>query len=307
MPIQLSHWWLSHFWPLQRDRQRLNNLLKRTLTLPLGSAALAGTTLDIDRENLKDKLGFLQVSPNSLDAVSDRDFVAEFLFCSSLTGIHLSKLAEAVILFTTQEFDFFELGDAFTTGSSIMPQKKNPDIFELARGKSGSLLGRLTGFLATLKALPSTYDKDLQEDKPPVFFAVDTLNAMLPLFGQAIQGIKVKPENMEKAISPAMLATHLADRLVKQGVPFREAHGLVGKAVHLAEERGQQISDLSKDDFIKISPVFDFDIHEVLDARTAIEQHKARGGTSTSAVLEQISLAKAEMKKRKYSLGYPRE
>lgn len=292
MPVQLSHWWLSHFWPLQRDRERLHELLPRTLTLPLGSAALAGTTLDIDREMLQTSLGFQQVSANSMDAVSDRDFAAEFLFCAAMIGIHISKLAEAVVLFSNQEFGFFELEDAFTTGSSIMPQKKNPDIFELARGKSGTLLGRLTGLMATLKALPSTYDKDLQEDKPPVFYAVDTLLLMLPLVSKAIAGIKVQQEVMAAAVSPAMLATHLADQLVHRGVPFRQAHKLVGEAVRMAELKNCQLSELTREEYIKISEAYDFDIEQVFDIKTAIEQHTAIGGTSTKAIKQQIELAK---------------
>ena len=173
-PILLSHWWLAHFWPLHKDRQRLSDLSRRLRVSPLGSGALAGTPLPIDRIALALDLGFDAASPNSLEAVSDRDFAAEFLFCAALIGIHLSRFSEAVILFTSQEFGYFELTDAFATGSSLMPQKKNPDLFELARGKSGTLTGSLAGLLTTLKGLPSAYDKDLQEDKLPVFSAYDT-------------------------------------------------------------------------------------------------------------------------------------
>ena len=188
-PILLGHWWLSHFWPLQRDRERLQQLRARTASLPLGSGALAGTTFPVDRQALAIELGFSQPSANSLDAVSDRDFVAEFLFCAALTGSHLSKLSEQVVLFSSAEFGFFELSDAFSTGSSLMPQKKNPDVFELARGKAGTLLGYLTGLMTTLKGLPSTYDKDLQEDKVPVFSAYDTLMAILPVLAGALQTV----------------------------------------------------------------------------------------------------------------------
>ena len=165
-PILLAHWWLSHFWPLQRDRERINDLTKRVSVLPLGSGAVAGTPVPVDRVEIANSLGFADVSQNSLDAVSDRDFAAEFLFCSTMIGIYLSKLAEQIVLYTSTEFGFFELSDSFSTGSSLMPQKKNPDVFELARGKAGTLIGLLTGLLSTLKGLPSTYDKDLQEDKP---------------------------------------------------------------------------------------------------------------------------------------------
>ena len=186
-PILLSHWWLSHFWPLQRDRQRLADLRPRLAVLPLGSGALAGTAFPVDRATLAHSLGFDRPSENSLDAVSDRDFAAEFLFICTLAGVHLSRLAEAVVLFTAAEFGFFELSDAYATGSSLMPQKKNPDVFELARGKSGALIGWLAGLLATLKGLPSTYDKDLQEDKVPVFSATDTLLQLLPVLAGAVE------------------------------------------------------------------------------------------------------------------------
>ncbi len=190
-PVLLSHWWLSHFWPLQRDRERLRQLSERTAVLPLGSGALAGTPFPVDRAALSAELGFTRPSDNSIDAVSDRDFAAEFLFCSALTGVHLSKLAEGMILFSSPEFGFFELSDAFSTGSSLMPQKKNPDIFELTRARSGVLLGYLTGFLAILKALPSTYDKDLQEDKLPVFHAYDSLSAVLPVAAGALRSLTI--------------------------------------------------------------------------------------------------------------------
>ena len=223
-PITLGHWWLSFFWPLQRDRQRLAELTRHAATLPLGSGALAGAPFPIDRQALAAELGCTRVSENSLDGVSDRDFVAEFLFCASLTGAHLSRLAEAVVLFTSAEFAFFELSDAFATGSSLMPQKKNPDVFELARGKAGTLLGLLTGWLATLKGLPSTYDKDLQEDKLPLFAAYDTLLLILPALSGAVRTLTVNAERMRAAIDPALMATDLADYLVRRGIPFRAAH-----------------------------------------------------------------------------------
>ena len=221
-PILLGHWWLSHFWPLQRDRERLMQVRVRTASLPLGSGALAGTSFPVDRDALAAGLGFTQPSANSLDAVSDRDFVAEFLFCAALIGSHLSKLSEAVVLFSSAEFGFFELSDAFSTGSSLMPQKKNSDVFELARGKAGTLLGYLTGWMATLKGLPSTYDKDLQEDKVPVFNAYDTLMAVLPVLAGALQTMTLHPARMRAAIDPGMLATDLADYLVQKGLPFRQ-------------------------------------------------------------------------------------
>ena len=193
-PVTFSHWLLSHFWPLQRDRERLDDLRDRVAVCPLGSGALAGTAFPIDRASLAQDFGFDSANQNSMDGVSDRDFVAEYLFCCSLCGVHLSKLAENIVLFTTAEFGFIELSDAYSTGSSLMPQKKNPDMFELTRGKSGTMIGLLTGFLSTLKGLPSTYDKDLQEDKVPVFQATDTLLAILPVLAGALKTMTVNQE-----------------------------------------------------------------------------------------------------------------
>jgi len=193
-PITLAHWLLGHFWPLERDKDRLNDLRDRVAVLPLGCGALAGTAFEIDREALTMALDFDSPAQNSLDAVSDRDFAAEFLFCAAMMGVHLSRLSEQMVLFTTAEFGFFELSDSYSTGSSLMPQKKNPDLFELSRGKAGTLLGLLTGMLATLKGLPSTYDKDLQEDKVPVFQAFDTLTLILPVLAGALETMTVRPE-----------------------------------------------------------------------------------------------------------------
>jgi argininosuccinate lyase len=243
-PVTLAHWLLSHFWALQRDRERLADLRKRVAVLPLGCGALAGTAFPVDRAALAQALGFDAPAPNSLDAVSDRDFAAEYLFCAAMTGVHMSKLAENVILFTTAEFGFFELSDAFSTGSSLMPQKKNPDMFELARGKAGTLIGLLTGLLSTLKGLPSTYDKDLQEDKLPVFQATDTLLAILPVLAAAFETMTVREKRMLAAIDASMLATDLADYLARKGVPFREAHGMAGKAVRAAAEKGVSLDQL---------------------------------------------------------------
>ncbi len=243
-PILLAHWWLSHYWALQRDLARLGDLTSRISVMPLGSGALAGVPFEIDRPALAKLLGFEEVSQNSLDAVSDRDFAAEYLFCATMIGIHLSKLAEQIVLYTSAEFGFFELSDAFSTGSSLMPQKKNPDVFELTRGKAGTLIGLLTGLLATLKGLPSTYDKDLQEDKAPVFQATDTLLAILPVLTGALKTIVVKAQRMQNAIDPTMMATDLADYLVKRGVPFREAHAMAGKVVRAAGESNLSLAEM---------------------------------------------------------------
>jgi len=291
-PVLLSHWWLSYFWPLQRDRQRLAQLQERTSVLPLGSSALAGTPFPIDRLALAEVLGFMEISSNSLDAVSDRDFVAEFLFSSALVGTHLSKLAEAVVLFSSAEFGFFELSDAFATGSSLMPQKKNPDVFELARGKAGVLLGYLTGLMATLKGLPSTYDKDLQEDKEPVFNAYDTLKAVLPVLADALRTLAVRPERMRAAIDPGLMATDLADYLVEKGVPFRQAHTLAGRAVQLASQQGQPLDHLSLEDYQSLSPAFSSDVYTVFDPKQSISRRETAGGTGPKAVAVQIQQAK---------------
>jgi argininosuccinate lyase len=290
-PVTLGHWLLSHFWALNRDRERLSDLRDRVAILPLGCAALAGTAFPVDRAALAESLGFDAPAPNSLDAVSDRDFAAEYLFCTAMIGVHLSKLSENVILFTTAEFGFFELSDAFSTGSSLMPQKKNPDMFELARGKAGTLIGLLTGMLSTLKGLPSTYDKDLQEDKIPVFQATDTLLAILPVLTGALETMAVDEKRMSAAIDASMLATDLADYLVRKGVPFREAHGIAGKAVRVAAEKGLSLDQLSLNDWQAIGP-FEADVKDVFDPMKSVGARNAIGGTSPQSVENQIQKAK---------------
>jgi argininosuccinate lyase len=292
-PILLAHWWLSHYWSLQRDVERLQDLVKRVSILPLGSGALAGVPFEIDRVALAKSLGFADVSQNSIDAVSDRDFAAEHLFCTTMIGIHLSKLAEQIVLFTSAEFGFFELSDAFSTGSSLMPQKKNPDVFELTRGKAGTLLGLLTGLLATLKGLPSTYDKDLQEDKAPVFQATDTLLAILPVIAGALRTIAVKHERMRTAIDSTMMATDLADYLVEKGVPFRKAHEITGKVVGAAGERNVSLEKMSLEAYQTIGP-FEADVYQVFDPLKSIQKRNAIGGTSPQSVKKQISKIKGE-------------
>jgi argininosuccinate lyase len=293
-PILLSHWWLSHYWPLKRDRERLNDLTSRVSILPLGSGALSGTPVPIDRAALAESLGFAVASPNSLDAVSDRDFVAEFLFCATMIGVHLSKLAEQIVLYTSAEFGFFELSDAFSTGSSLMPQKKNPDVFELTRGKSGMLIGALTGLLATLKGLPSTYDKDLQEDKAPVFHATDTLLAILPVIAGALRTIIVKSGRMHAAIDSFMMATDLADYLVGKGVPFRETHTIAGKAVRAAGEQKIGLDELPLETYQALSPAFEADVYQVFDPIKSVEKRNAIGGTSPQSIKNQIKQIKGE-------------
>jgi argininosuccinate lyase len=271
----------------------LRDLAPRLAVLPLGCGALAGAPFPIDRASLAQALGFRSPSPNSLDAVSDRDFAAEFLFCAAMTGIHLSKLSEAIVLFNTAEFGFVELADAFSTGSSLMPQKKNPDVFELARGKAAGLVGLLTGLLVLLKGLPSTYDKDLQEDKQPVFQAYDTLMAVLPVLAGAIRTLLVHPERMRAGIDAGMLATDLADYLVARGVPFRQAHALTGQAVRLASEAGKPLDQLPLPEFQSISPLFGEDVYGVFDPLQSVSRRSAIGGTAPEAVKEQLEQAKS--------------
>ncbi|MBN8583248.1 MAG: argininosuccinate lyase [Anaerolineae bacterium] len=293
-PILLGHWWLSHYWALKRDVERLQDLTKRVSVLPLGSGALAGAPFALDRDALAKSLGFAEVSQNSLDAVSDRDFAAEYLFVCSMAAIHLSKLAEQVVLYTTAEFGFFELSDAFSTGSSLMPQKKNPDVFELTRGKAGTLIGLLTGLMSTLKGLPSTYDKDLQEDKAPVFQTTDTLLSILPVMAEALRTITVKPERMRSAIDSTMMATDLADYLVEKGVPFREAHSLAGKVVRAAGEGKVRMEELPLEAYQAISPVFEADVYQAFDPLESINKRNTVGGTSLQSVKNQIKKIKGE-------------
>lgn len=291
-PITWGHWVLSHFWPLLRDRERLAATREAAAVLPLGAGALAGTAFPIDREFLAQRLGFRTITPNSLDAVSNRDFAAEFLFAAALAGVHLSRLSEQLILFCSAEFGFISLSDAYSTGSSIMPQKKNPDTLELTRGKSGRLIGHLAGFLATLKGLPSSYDKDLQEDKEPVFDAFDTLDMAVPVMAGLIRTMELRPERMDAQLEAGLLATELADYLVRRGVPFREAHHAIGQAVRLAEARGEALIDLSNADLHAISPHFGEDAAAVLSVPAALAARAVPGGTASSALAEQLRLAR---------------
>ncbi|HWQ15892.1 MAG TPA: argininosuccinate lyase, partial [Roseiflexaceae bacterium] len=286
-PVLLAHWLLSHFWPLQRDRERLADCARRTAVLPLGSGAIAGTPLAIDRAALAADLGLRAVSPNSMDATSDRDFVAEFLFCAALIGTHLSRLAEDMVIYSTSEFGFVTLADAYSTGSSLMPQKKNPDSFELLRGKSGRLLGNLVTLLTVLKGLPSSYDKDLQEDKEPLFDAADTLELALPVAAGAIATARFHTGRMRAALDDAMLATDVADYLVERGVPFREAHRAVGALVREAEARGVALSALPPEVYGAIHPAFGADVAAVYDLDRSAAARRVPGATAPEAVRAQ--------------------
>ncbi|OWF44901.1 argininosuccinate lyase-like [Mizuhopecten yessoensis] len=287
-PIRWSHWLLSYAWMLKRDVERLMELSERVNILPLGSGALAGNPFAVDRDFLAKELGFSQISGNSLDAVSDRDFVAEYLFWASMLGIHLSRWAEDLILYCSKEFGFISLSDAYSTGSSLMPQKKNADSLELIRGKSGRLFGKFSGFMMTLKGLPSTYNKDLQEDKESMFDTYTTLSGVLKVSTGVLSTLQIHPEKMRGALSPDMLATDIAYYLVRKGVPFRQAHGLSGTCVAMAETKQCPLSDLTLEDLKSVSPCFEEDIVKLWDYDNSVDQYKAYGGTGKVSVSQQI-------------------
>ena len=297
-PVTFAHWLMAHFWPLTRDHDRLDGCAARAAVCPLGSGALAGTPYPIDREALARALGFAAISPNSMDAVSDRDFIAEYLFDAALLGVHLSRMAEDIIIYATPPLGFLRLGEPYTTGSSLMPQKRNPDSLEIARGKAARLMGHVVTLLATLKGTPSTYNKDLQEDKEPLFDAAATLHLLLPLMAGVVRSLEPDAARMRAALDPAMLATDLADYLVKRGVPFREAHGLAGRAVRLAEARGVPLDALSASDLRALSPLFEDDVRAVFDFDRAMVQRAAPGGTAPSAVRAQIAQGRAWLEER---------
>lgn len=289
-PVSAAHWLMSHAWPLARDRERLADAAVRLSVLPLGSGAIAGCPFPVDRVLLKESLGFRSVSPNSVDAVADRDWVAELLFVMSMAGVHLSRLAEDLIVFATSEFAFVRLSDRYSTGSSLMPQKRNPDALELARGKAGRLIGELTGMLALLKGLPSGYNKDLQEDKSALFAAFDALGDVLPAVAGTVRSMTIDAGRCASAVDSAMLATDVADFLVRRGMPFREAHGAVGKLVRAAEGMGCPLSALPRELFVQVSGEFaDADLDALFDAKASVQARAAAGGTSPASVQAQMA------------------
>ena len=288
-PILFAHYLLGQVEAFARDVERLNNGLERTDVLPLGSGALAGSTIVLDRELIARELGFARVSQNSLDAVSDRDFVCEFLFCLAMIGMHLSRVSEDLIIWSTIEFDFVEFSEGFSTGSSLMPQKKNPDMAELTRGKIGRLYGNLISILTTLKALPSSYNRDLQEDKEALFDSVDTISAALELCTAMLPELKINRERMEEAASdPNLFATDLAEYLVGKGMAFREAHEIVGKLVANAIDKGAKLNAIAPADLKKLSPLFGVDIADVFDVRRSLAARRAIGAPSPENVKAQI-------------------
>jgi argininosuccinate lyase len=288
-PILFGHYLLAQIEAVERDVERLRDCLSRTDVLPLGSGALAGSTIVLDRESIARALGFSRVSRNSLDAVGDRDFVCEFLFCLAMIGMHLSRLSEDLILWSTSEFGFVEFSDAFSTGSSLMPQKKNPDVAELTRGKTGRLYGNLMSILTTLKALPSGYNRDLQEDKHALFDSVDTVSAALEVFVPMLSELKINRERMEAAAGdPNLLATDVAEYLVKKGAPFREAHEIIGRIIAQTAETKVPLDQMPLDDLRKFSPLFDVDLARVFDIRYSLAQRRATGAPSPENVTAEI-------------------
>ncbi len=288
-PVLLSHHLLSYIEMLQRDRERLEDALKRINILPLGSCALAGTTLPIDRAYVAKLLGFKGISENSIDAVSDRDFAIEFLSDASTLMMHLSRLAEELVLWSTEEFSFIELPDAFTTGSSIMPQKKNPDVAELVRGKTGRVYGNLVSLLTIMKGLPLSYNRDMQEDKKPVFDTVDTLKACLAVFDEMFSGIRFKKQRMRETAGEAYsTATDIAEYLVRKGLPFREAHEVTGRIVLHCIENRKRLEALSIEELKKFSYLIGEDIYSNIEAEESVKARRSRGGTAPSEVRKQI-------------------
>ena len=291
-PVSVAHWLLSHFWPLARDRERLRAARASAAVMPLGSGAIAGSAFPVPREQLRLALGFDSVSPNSIDAVGDRDFIAQTLFALTMVGTHLSRLAEDLILFGSSEFGFVRYGDAYSTGSSMMPQKRNPDALELARGSGARVLGDLVALVGTLKGLPSGYNKDLQEDKRALFDAVDGLELLLPAVSGSLATLRFDEARMRAAVSGAMMATDIADYLVRKQVSFREAHGAVGRLVREAEDAGVDLSALPFSSFQSAHASFAEDVLEELSPERTLRHRNLPGGTAPDAVFEQLAAAK---------------
>jgi argininosuccinate lyase len=289
-PVLFAHHLLAYVEMLDRDAARLADCRKRLNVMPLGSGALAGSTIILDREFVAQQLGFDGVTQNSMDAVSDRDFVAELLFAISLQGVHLSRLSEDVILWASAEFGFVTLSDAHTTGSSLMPQKKNPDVAELTRGKSARLIGNLMSILTLLKGLPMTYNRDLQEDKEPLFDSIDTISLALEVFTEMISGMDVnRPKTLAAASDPMLLATDLADYLVNHGVPFRQAHEVIGKLVAYSIEKKRGFGEMTLVEFQMFSPAFEADVTACLNLETALAARKGIGAPSPQNLKAQLS------------------
>lgn len=292
-PITAAHWLMTFFWMLERDVDRIRGARARMAACPLGSGALAGNPFPVDRRWIASQLGFDRPSENSLDAVSDRDFVADLLYAISLCAIHLSRLAEDILIYSNPAFAFITLDDRYSTGSSLMPQKRNADPMELTRGKTGRLIGNLTGFLATLKGLPSAYNKDLQEDKEALFDSIETMRQILPVVTATVSSLQINREAMAAALTEDLLATDLADYLVRKGLPFRQAHHVVGETVKLAAEQEVKLSQLSLPAMRGISHYFQDDVSAVFDFAQSVARRRNFGGTAPEAVRVQIARARA--------------
>ncbi len=297
-PILFAHHLLAYFFMLKRDFERFEGVYSRADIMPLGAGALAGTTLPIDRNFVARELKFGEIYQNSLDAVSDRDYLLEFLSAASILMIHLSRFSEEIIFWCSREFSFVELDDAHCTGSSMMPQKKNPDVPELVRGKAGRVFGHLTALLTTIKALPLAYNKDLQEDKEGVFDALDTVKFSLSVFAQIVSGMKIRKKNMRRAVEEDFSnATDVADYLVKKNLPFRLAHEVSGKIVRYCIEKELYIKDLTLDEFKKFSPLFEADIFDAIKPETCVAARNSQGGTSPRQIELQIEFARSWLEK----------
>ncbi len=295
-PVLISHHMMAYFEMFGRDRERIIDCRKRINISPLGAAAMAGTGLPIDREMVAELLGFDKVTANSMDTSGDRDFAIEFTSCCTMIQLHLSRLSEELVLWSSQEFSFVQIADKFCTGSSIMPQKKNPDIPELIRGKSGRVVGSLMSLITLMKGLPMTYNRDMQEDKEPVFDAVDTVSASMAIMAEMLGNLDFNTERMEECTKTGfMTATDLADYLVLHNVPFREAHGIVGRAVATCIEKGCELTDLTLAEIKEFSPIIDKDIFEVLSVEGSVNSRISTGGTSTQRVEEAVSAAEKQM------------
>lgn len=291
-PVLLAHHLLAYFWMFKRDRDRLKDMISRTDMMPLGAGAIAGTSFQIDREMVADSLGFKSIYENSMDAVSDRDFVVEFLSFAAILMMHLSRFCEEMVIWSTSEFNFIELDDAHTTGSSMMPQKKNPDVAELIRGKTGRVYGSLVSILTVLKALPLAYNRDMQEDKEGLFDTIDTLKVVLPLFSEMLQGMAVNRQRLNEVLDNQYIyATDIADFLVRKGVTFREAHHATGRMIAYSLQRGSRIENLSPEERKQFHPELEASIKALLDPYRVIEARSSRGGTSIKAVEKQLQAA----------------
>jgi argininosuccinate lyase len=291
-PVSVAHWLLAHFWALSRDRQRLAAARSAAAVLPLGSGAIAGSAFPVPRDQIRIELGFERISANSIDAVGDRDFIAEALFALTMLGTHCSRIAEDLILFGSSEFGFVRYGDAYSTGSSMMPQKRNPDALELARGSGARMLGDLVALVGTLKGLPSGYNKDLQEDKRALFDAVDGTELLLPAVAGSIATLRFDLKRMRDAVSGAMMATDLADYLVRKSVSFRDAHSAVGRLVREAEESGVDLASLPFSSFASAHASFEQDVLKELVPERSLEHRNIAGGTGKLAVAEQFRAAR---------------